>query len=643
MNSNDEFESYKASNFKKDEFSKYHASNFKKKSKVDNIKKDEEEGFFSKLPKNLLIGTAELGRGLLNTPHNIANLFGLGEHVAPLAQQDFDYAKAIGMNNEATLSDKLIRGLAQYAPALALGEAELGIAGEALGGAGKAGQFAKSAIGQAVPQAAFGATQNENPLVGAAEGGIGSAAGTGLGAALEKGINAVRPSKLLRGNLTPKQLKENLNITKGTETGLGQVLQNPLLNRLQENVLPNILGSGAEKVAQRNAKLIQDKGTQLVNKMRGKIQPHEFSVKLQDSLKSAVKEARAAKNANFEKLNELADKHALKVGREHFQSMAAKTINDIEQSPELKHEFGKDLYSSLIRYANNKEGNNLKLTNIFRGKLGDKANELYREGKMHEYGIVNDLKDSLSKDIDASFEASGNPELKEAYQKAQKEYKEKYAPFEDKDIVKFSRQGGDPDLILSHFLKTGANDRATLLAKLDRAYKLNNKSQVTSKNLLPSAYLSKAFNEEGEINPVKFRTLYNKLGHKQREILFGKGKLHNEIKNYADLVGKNIEGFNLMFNPKTGQRLATLAQMVAAPAHIGTAAMAAGASKLATNVLTSPKFREKLINAMVKNKKVEIPKMKKGIEKSGAIIPQLEGNESYHRPMELELIGKKNK
>lgn len=591
--------------------------------------------------KDAAIGGLEMGRGIANTPHNIANLLGHPDAIPNFADPEFDYAKALGAEEDPNITHQAVRMLSQYAPAMALPGANIGRAGEAIGAIPKIGEFLAGATEQAIPQAAFGATQNTNPLKGAAEGGLGSLAGSAIGKGIESGINALRPSKIFRGQLSPKQLKQNVKVTKDTETGLGRVIESPLLTRIQENVLPHVLGSGAENTAQKNAKKIQETGTAIVKKLTGNTEPHQFGIELQDALKLASKEAKAGKDANYAKLNKIADKHGLIVGRKNFQQAAIKTIEDIEKSPELKHEFGGDLYKDLLRYSKNKEGNNLKLTNIFRGKLGDKANELYQSGKMHEYGIIKDLQSSLSNDIEEAFKAAKNPNLKEAYQKSQKEYKENFAPFEDKDIVKFTRQGGDPDLILNHFLKGGHNDRATLLAKLDRAYKLNNKSTGNTNNLLPSAYLSKAFNEEGEINPLKFRALYNKLGHNQRKILFGDGALHKKIKNYSDLVGKNAESFNLMHNPKTGHRLATLAQMVTAPSHIGSALIAALGGKTANKILTSPKYREKIVNAMIKNKSIEIPKVKQTLQKGGAIVSGLGGNDEEENSMKLEVIGKR--
>lgn len=596
-----------------------------------------EESFLGKLPRNITAGVAQLGHGLINTPHNVAGLFSeeLASHIP--YQQEHDYSQEISNifrqnKRPDTLADKLVQGLAQYAPAMALPGANLGKAGEAIGAIPKVGGFLGEAASQAVPQAAFAATQNENPMAGAAEGAIGA----GIGTAIGRGLNAIRPSKLFRGELSPEELAHNLEISKGTETGLGRLVESPTLMRVQENILPNVIGSGAEKTMQRNAKLIQDKGQDILNKVHGNIEPEDYGYQLQNALKEATNQATSQKNEMYGQLNKIANEHKLNIGREHFQKEASEILNDIEQSPELKEEFGKDLYNDIKRYSKNPVGNNLKLSNIFRSKLGDKSSDLYINGKKYESSLLDKLKNALSNDIDSAFENSGNPKLKQTYNEAQKNYQQNFKPFEDKDLLKFSRRGGDPDLILSHFLKMGGNDRSNLLLKISKAVSPQNNEKG---NILAASYLSKALDESGELNPVKFKALYNKLGKNQRKVLFG--DMHKEIKNYADLVHKNNEAFNLMYNPKTGARnteLITKIGQLSAGSVLGipgleTLVGGGLAARTANKLLTSEKLREKIIKAMIENKEHKIAPL----PKIGGAIGGYHANE--HKPLELELVG----
>lgn len=582
-----------------------------------------ERSFTSKLLPNILASGAEGWRNLLNLPYHITkgmqNAFPEQESLAkrlnikpqdiPHLNEEVDYSKKMGLPDTATLSDKLIRGLVKYGLAGFIPGANLGKAGEVIEAIPKIGSFLSKGLSLGAPQAAYGAIQEpEHPLEGAA---------TGLGAgfvapAIESGINALRPSNLLRGNLTEQELAKNLEATHGTPTGLGRVIESPTLNRLYENILPHVIGSGAESTMQKAANHITQKGEDLLDKIGSQFKNKNLGVELQGALKSAAKKVSEEKTKGFENLNKMAEKENLIVGRENFQKAANDALEDINKSPELKAEFGKDLLKDIKRYAKNPEGNSLKLTNIFRGKIGDKASDAYINGKTYEYQLLQNLKEGLSKDIQTSFENSPNKNLKSLYEQNQRNYAEKYAPFEDPDIVKFTKKGGDPDLILAHFLRGGKNDRATLLSKLSDQLLTNNKSH----KMLPAyAHFSKAI-QEGEINPIKFASLYKSLGENQRKALIPDTKIQKEIENYTRLVDKNREAFDLMRNPKTGARNTELLSKIA---QLGSGALIGGipgamsilgagmAGRLGTKALTSPKLREKLIKAMIENKEKQLP------------------------------------
>lgn len=527
----------------------------------------------------------------------------------------------------------LAEGIGSYLP--------YGMAGGArllpeLGGEGLGAKLLSAIAnpGQAAAGAAFGYANTEpgeTNFFGLLPSGKGGGALKGalfnsLFAGGARTLEAMRPSKIFRGNLSDEELAKNLELTRDTKTGLGSVIDSPFLQRQQENVIPHIPFSGGYDTMQKNAVNITEKGNRLLEVIGGEINPETQNQDLLDALKEAHSEARAEKTKNYNEVNRIADQVNLKVGknnnldmvqnleqdprlvvgRETFAKTARKAIDEINESPELKREMGEGFISDLKAYATNEEGNTLKLSNIFKGKLNDKANELYSEGKTYEAGIVSNLKNSLGKDIDLSIENSGNPELKAAYDKAQQNYKEKFAPFDDPDIAKFIRKGGDPDLMLSHFLKTGVNDRSTILKKV------MSKIQQSKSSLLPlQMYLSRAI-EDGKLNPMKLRTLYHKLGENQRKVLIPDASLRKEIEDYTNLVGKNTESFKTMFNPATGQRTAdsisALLMGLVGHAMAGNVGGVAGAAipivagRMANRALTSPTLRENLVNAMIENK-----------------------------------------
>jgi hypothetical protein len=421
-----------------------------------------------------------------------------------------------------------------------------------------------------------------------------------------KTVNAARPSNLFRGNLSPEELQANLTAAEGTNTGLGNVIESPTLKRLQENILPNIPFSGAYTAMQKTAQQLTEKGENLMGKIGENLPEGDKTQILQTALKKAAREAAQEKNANYQRVNKIADESGLVVGRGKFQTKAQEILDDIKQSPELEREFPNDLKADLQHYATSSEGNSLKLSNIFKGKLNDKVNDLYIGGKKYESGLVRELRDALGEDIESSIKASKEPGLKTAYETAQKEYGSKYAPFESPDITKFTREGGDPDLMLSHFLRTGANDRGGLISRL------STKLPKNLQNLPLHMYLSRAV-EDGQLNPTKFETLYGKLGEKQRAALIPDKAMRKEIENYTRGVGMNKEAFQTMFNPKTGQRnLDSLVGTIEALAGYNVAGLKGAAialpvggiaGKLTNKALTSESLREGLVKAMLKQKK----------------------------------------
>lgn len=545
--------------------------------------------------QNTAAALGEAGQYIGDNPVTRALNKKLPSWMKVVPQVDIREEMGLGKNNPVDLGgmieskdpNKLLSGLGQY-----------GLGGAA-GGARALPAIAANSINAAV-QAPPG-----QRVKAATEGAVDVA--LPLGAV--KGANKLRPSKMLAGNLTPAQLQANLEAAQGTSTGLGDVVGSPGLKRLYENVLPRVPGSGADTAMQGTATQLVKQGESHLDQLGQGLPGGDMGSILQDALKKASREATQEKNANFQNVNDLADKSGIVVPRNQFKAKAQSLLDEIDQSPELKRELSPDLLQDLQTYAKFDDGNNLRLSNIFKGKLNDKANDLYMNGKKYEYGLVKEMRDALGQDIEKSISSSKNPALKSAYDKAMTEYGSKYKPFEDPDITKFTREGGDPDLILSHFLKGGANDRGTLLAKV------TSKLPPEARNLPAYMHLSKAL-EEGQLNPMKLRTLYKNLGQKQKETLIPDSSMRKSLDKYTKAVGMNTEAFQTMFNPKTGQRMSDLIPGMGAMAGYsmmggGLPGLVGGAAgmvlpgmlgKGAVNLMTNPSVRDALVKAIIKAK-----------------------------------------
>lgn len=566
--------------------------------------------------RNLLTGYLNMGRNLANTPHNIANKFGYGNVIPNFAPTSFDYGAALGLKKEN--ENKLIQAIPELATSLAI----------------PGSTVPRMIAGQAV----FGATQNEDPLMGAVLGGAGAAAGAGAGKLLEASFNKLRPSNLFKSNLSDEQLIQNVMNTAGTETPLGDVIGSPSLKRLSENILPHVLGSGAEQSAQRTAKKIVEKGESLLSEIRGGQPIHEnYGVKIRDALQAAAEAAKKEKTAKFNKVNKIAEENKIQTTRDNLRKEAQEILKEIKEDKHLasftnasdisllekiiKKPTTKELTESKIidpitnkPFKSKKQQTtlpaySLKKTDILKGKIGENAYEATTKGEAPKAQIYTRLKQALEKDVKEAIENSSNTELKQAHKQAMDYYKTEYAPFKDKDVMKFISSSSDPDLLLNHFVRIGKADRSHILQKLRLGKEKG--------SLVGSAYLSPAY-ENGELNPVKLNTLYHKLGTRQKLELFGKEN-NRQLKQYLDLVNKNKEGFNLMFNPKTGARLGHIGSIAAAAAHLPSALTLSALGRGANKLLTSESFRNKLVNAMIANKQTSLPKTINTLKSLGAV------------------------
>lgn len=166
-----------------------------------------EMGMARRVGSDALIGLAQMGHGLLNTPSNLADALAAhhlissgAAHVIP-RQREYDFGSMVGVKDPTTL-DKIIQGAAQYSPAMLMGGTTI--------------------LGQMAAGSAFGATQSKDPLMGAAAGAGGGLVG-GVGG---KALGAVGEELPGLAKSLAEFLKETVQ-RKSTED-----LANPLVNSL---------------------------------------------------------------------------------------------------------------------------------------------------------------------------------------------------------------------------------------------------------------------------------------------------------------------------------------------------------------------------------------------------------------------------
>lgn len=482
--------------------------------------------------ENIGAGLLEGLKGGANIPSNVATYLGsrgigqgkIEDFIKSLHIPDTGIEKRILGENQP--GDEFLRSIGSFAP-----YARLGGLAKGLGGAAR----------RASATAAYATGEEQDPL---------QAALMGLGAeGVTRGIqNLAKPGKFLPSSpLSSEELQNAANVTRGTETSLGNVIENPFIKKQFENTISQLPLSGANQAMQRTANEIKNRGEGILEKFKGDQEVGDIGQRLMTALKSSAQEARKIKNEKFTKLNEEADKEGITTNRSNLIETAQKTLDEIKDDPHLASftdATAKGILQDIVK-EKNKGNYSLKNTDLLRGKIGKKIRDAYQTGNTDLKDILQPLKDAATKDINDAIDKADKPNLNELRNDAFKYYQNEYAPFKEPEIEKFTIKGGDPDVLAASFFKKSTlSDRGNLLNKLTS--KLSDKD----KDLLSYSYFSNAI-KKGKFNPKKLEGLYADLGEKQKNALLSPEK-QKQLEDYSKLVEKNEHPLSIMFNPKTG-------------------------------------------------------------------------------------------
>jgi len=547
--------------------------------------------------KNLLVGGGEGLKGIYNAIPDINNYLArkkisdFKENYIPKIG-DLGIAKRILGNPQE--GDELLQNIASFAPYGIAGGIKKGLEGS-LRRAGTTGYYA--------------AGQNEDPLQAALMG-LGLEEAT-KGIQKGKKISNFRPSSYIKSPLTDTELKEALDITKGTETDLGNVIKNPFIQKQFENYLSELPFSGGTQAMERTANEINRRGQTALERFKGQGDISDIGFSLNNKLKSLANEVRNLKNEKFTALNEAASEEGITTDRSNMIRVAKETLKKIKSDRHLEKftdSTAKDILTHIASEKipqKTKENFSLENTDLLRGAIGEKIRETYRTGNEGLRNLLTPLKNAINKDLHEAVETSNNPHIKKLRDEAFKYYEKEYVPFKDPDIQKFTLQGADPDTLVSTFLKKSQlSDRGRLLEKL------TSKLPEDQKRLLAYSYFSKAIKND-EFNPTKFKNLYQNIGDSQKKALLSEDEI-KYLNNYIKLIDKNNRALYLMHNPKTGYGNIAWKSILGGAAtggHLGgiPGAILGGISpgivaKPVVKYLTNPKKREKIIENMIKSR-----------------------------------------
>lgn len=594
--------------------------------------------------------------GYLNTANGVAQLLAkaLGTDNkyfqkevakdASMQNQNINRAKAInpigafaGEMAGSIASTPFLPGVGGAAAKLVSGPLSKAALGTAVSGG------AESALGTALQYTPEGQSRGGNAL---SSGIFGTLAGgllpLGIGGAA-KGYDALNPLNFLKTNLTQKQVGQNVEAARGTQTGLGQILENPQLSKFQENYLNELPFSGGAAARDNTADIVNERANNLYKEIAGDAAEdgEKSGVLLKKELKSLEKQLQQQKRSNYAEVEDIAAKNNVTIDRENLRKIAREKLKTIESSDELKSEISKKLITRLKRYAeepikskseaimgksyhqNNglliptaikveNKGKSLKNTNIFKGLLGEEASEAFQAGKDFEGGIYASLREGLMKDLNKSIDTSPK-ELKNAYSSAENYYKENIAPLSESTLMKYIRQDKDADTLIDAFVKQGSGkDRSILLEKLTGMLE-KSPNYAKSMQALRKGIFSKSLADE-QVNPMQFASIFNKFGPNQQKALFKDiPKTKKEIQKFSKLTHMNKEGLNAMFNPPNGAKAQALLPFKSAVggfasgyalggipgAMVGSGlGLGLGPGQYLNKKLTNEVDREKLINKM---------------------------------------------
>lgn len=514
-------------------------------------------------------------------PQSLQNVNVSDQDVNQMLQQVASPNKSIGGN--------IAQGVGEYLPYVPVG------------GAGLGGQIASGA--------AFGAGTSA-PGESATKNAIEDAALNAITHGVFAGANALRPSNLFRGNLTPQQLQQNLAAAGQTTTGLGDVIGSPFLKRQYENVISKLPFSGATEKLQQAGQAVTNKGSDILSSLLGNASPENVTDQLQDALMKNFKDHQAQKDNLYTNFNQIADQAGEKPDLSNFSDALQRNKDDLKNisilsgdptgrtlfnkvssyasglsesapskargvlstEPEIQRDpltgapvssgLGKDVsqVAQNTRQAYTPLGSNAlpvvdrptyQDANILKGRLLQAANTYRASPDASQRSLANvfdDLGRSLRQDVHSSVSETKNAPLINAYNQAEENYQNNFSKFLDKDIYKFISGKKDADTITQSFIKSSKSaDRANDLNKLGQAL-------GESRPLLSYSYFSRALDNEGNLNPAKLSTLIRNLGKNQFKALVPDYDMRNALRNYKKLYGMNVKGVNLMQNQATGQQ-----------------------------------------------------------------------------------------
>ena len=428
-------------------------------------------------------------------------------------------------------------------------------------------------------------------------------------------------AKALPSNLSPQELQANLDVTRGTPTGLGDVIGNPFVKKQHENVIAKMNPSASNKMVEAG-QAVSEKGLGFLNDLLGNQSPYNIPGQVSKEVSTSFGKVGAEKTRLYNKFSDLSESIGATLSPTNFSKKSNEVSDALKENFFIKND--KEI-QKILSDVNKNGSMSIPEATLLKGKFNQYAAEMKQsptpEGRFMAKQL-SDLSRALKDDIWSSIKATGNKDLEGALTDAEKYYVNEFKPYLSKDIYKHVNGQSDPDTIVQAFIMTPRTaDRNIKLTKLV------DKLPPEKRNLVAYEYFTRAADKDGKLDPAQLNTLIKNLGERQFETLIPDPAIRKSIKDYSRLYSLNKNSVKAMENPMTGQQVPDILGLLApvASAAVGgglggmggltSGLMGAGIGmfgsralgSMATKALTSEKIREALVNQLMKNNMKGIP------------------------------------
>lgn len=549
------------------------------------------------LPSEALSGGIGAARGLGNTINKLGSYFDESKNPLSVADTSVDklFPKFVAQGKKNPASFAVGNFLGPSIPLIAA-SGPLGLADASTGVLPMIGRnmLANGAYSQMLDPT--------NPISGL----LGSILGGAFSAIpAAQSVGAKRLTQGLEGRVNQAAKRLGVNLP------LGDAAQNASAKFFGQNVVAPIPGSGMNQVYQGLGDQLTGKLGDVLTNLKGSANPEDINPTIVKTLKDNYADAQEAKRTLYNDVNSRADQIGVTVRPDQYNSWAKNLLNEENQrsqsTPELS--LSEDV-KSLLEKASKSGPKSFKDSSLLIARLNEIGNQQYLNGNKYISGQISEGRNLLGKDMEQSAYNAGDPDLKNQWDLAQKNYENNIAPYDEPSVAQYLKRKTNPDLVVQKFVKTGQYAQPTLLNHLLSKLPPEQQSQVGYSFLTKNMDFNPAQN--GFVPDLHSLNEYDSLHDVVKNKLFNP----QAKQTLEDLSLLKRQVPNVMNNPDTGKKLVTpaiyallggmgasalhgnLASLLGIPATIGGAALSTKAlmSPWVRNVLTkSPKNAYKFL------------------------------------------------